>query len=66
VVLQCQIEEVLIRELGHAVNGQYPTRITLSQDFSNELPIGRPTDPAIRKRRRSLNPSLSRNAGRGR
>ncbi len=65
VVLQCQIEGVLDRELGHAVNGQYPTRITLSQDISNELPIGRPTDPAIRKHRRSLNPSLSRNAAKG-
>jgi hypothetical protein len=31
VVLQCQIEGLLDRESGHAVNGHYPVGIALSQ-----------------------------------
>jgi hypothetical protein len=34
VVLQGQIEGLLDRELGHAVNGNYPVRIALSQQIA--------------------------------
>jgi hypothetical protein len=33
VVLQCQIEGLLDRKLGHAANSQYPARITPSQQM---------------------------------
>jgi hypothetical protein len=34
VVLKCQIEGLLDRELGHAANGYYPMRISLSQQIA--------------------------------
>ena len=41
VVLQCQIESLLDRKLGHAVNGHYPMRITSSQEMA-QRPLSQP------------------------
>jgi hypothetical protein len=37
VVLRCQIEGLLDRELGHAADGHYPVRITPSQGIMRQL-----------------------------